>query len=243
MSIDNPTSETIQADNSAKEKALQDALSGFNTPPTQGELISSLSRRNQVSSDASSFLSQQKQPSTEDLAVEDEQNEEVEEEETDEVDGEEETEESPSSFDAEFKARFGVEPSEAAEVINSLQLFREETTLLRKWGVDYKEYDSRISQVSEFFETLPEDQRGNYDSVDGVLAIWNFLESNGKTTTPKSTRKTKPGSVGSTKPRSSAPKQEIIKRSDILKMSKQDFTQNYAKITQAYIEGRVIEDV
>lgn len=156
----------------------------------------------------------------------------------DESDEETDAPEEPSSeFVQQFKDTFGIEPSEAIEVLNGLKAFQEEVTLMRQWGVTPGEYDTRISQVKEFYQSLPEDGRQQFNSVEGALAIWEHLQK--QNTTSKST-KVKPGGSSKKAPVKAA---EVIKKSDVLKMDDATFRANAHRINQAVLEGRFLEDV
>lgn len=139
-------------------------------------------------------------------------------------------------FVSQFKDTFGVEPQEAIEIINGLQAFRDEMSLMRTWGVSPTEYDSRISKVREFYQTLPEDKQPEFNSVQGAIAIWNHLNS-GQTTTKKAAVKATGGKLKTT------PKTEQIRKSDVLRMSETDYRANLPRINKAVLEGRFVEDV
>lgn len=144
-------------------------------------------------------------------------------------------------FAAQFKQAFGIEPAEAIETINSLRAFQEEMSLMRNWGVSPSEYDSRISQVREFYQGLPDDKKPEFNSVQGAIAIWNHLQQTNPT--QKYTAKVKPGQ---TKVNKATPKEIVIKKSDVLKMSAEEYKRNLPVI-QAATLGRkgykFVEDV
>lgn len=158
-------------------------------------------------------------------------------EDTDTSTEDEATEEPSSEFVQQFKDTFGIEPSEAIEVLNGLKAFQEEVTLMRQWGVTPGEYDARINQVKEFYASLPEDGRQQFNSVEGALAIWEHLQK--QNTTSKST-KVKPGGSSKKTPAKAA---EVIKKSDVLRMDDATFRANAHRINQAVLEGRFLEDV
>jgi hypothetical protein len=155
------------------------------------------------------------------------------------LDSEADTEDAEvSPFATEFEATFGVKPDEAIEIVNGLKAFQDEMTLMRTWGVTPTEYDQRMGQVKEFYQSLPEDSRGQFNSVEGAAAIWNHLNKDKNTTSKKT--KVKPGGSSSTSPSKTA---EIIKKSDVLRMDDQTFKANAARINKAVLEGRFVEDV
>lgn len=166
--------------------------------------------------------------------------EEVEElEETTEAEETEETEEDNSPFAVEFEQEFGMKPSEAVALVNDLQGFRQELTLMREWQVTPTEYDSRLSQVREFYGQLPEGERDKFNTPEGAKAIWNHLVKQGQAKTERSPNSTRRAARGVQK---QAPaKQELMKRSDILAMDEATYQRNFAAITKAFREGRVVD--
>lgn len=201
------------------QQALDKAVAAFDQAPQPGKVSSPLSSSIPTSIDS----------------VEQEPEEDV--ETTEEAQEEEETEEKElSPFAEQFKDMFGIEPDEAVSLVNSLASFRDEMTLMREWAVSPVEYDQRISAVKEFYQTLPEDQREQFNNPEGAKAIWQHLEKN------QPAQKAKPKRAASTfsKPQT-APKQEIIKRSEILAMDNATYKANYARITKAFAEGRVVD--
>lgn len=152
----------------------------------------------------------------------------------------EETDEPSSEFGEQFKAVFGMDTTEAVSLVNELANFRDEVQLMRQWGVAASEYDSRIGQVKEFYNTLPENSREQFNNPQGAVAIWNHLAQNGKVQSPSTSRSGRAkSSVRSSV--SKPPAAEIIKRSDILSMDDNTYRANYARITKAFSEGRVID--
>lgn len=144
-------------------------------------------------------------------------------------------------FTEQFKQAFGVEPSEAIEIINGLQAFRDEMSLMRTWGVSPTDYDQRMSQVREFYQGLPDDKKTEFNSVQGALAIWNHLEKQNPST--QKIAKTRP-TTGKLKP--AAPKQVVVKKSEVLRMNAETYRQNLP-IIQAATTGKpgyvFVEDV
>lgn len=152
----------------------------------------------------------------------------------------EETEEPElGAFDQEFTKRFGLKPEEAVETINSLIAFKDEMALMRTWGVSPAEYDSRISEVREFYKTLPEDKQPEFNSPEGAKAIWEHLEK----TNPSRKKSSTVSKVGSgKKPATSSKPKEFIKKSDILKMPKAELQSRWQEIDAAWKQGRVLEN-
>lgn len=144
-------------------------------------------------------------------------------------------------FAEAFKQYFGVEPTEALETVNQLVAFRDEMTLMRQWGVSPVEYDTRMGAVREFYNSLPEDGRDQFNTIEGANVIWEHLQKQGQapTTTTKRTPSTKPASRIK---QASTTKQEFLKKSEILKMDAATYQKNLPKITQAFREGRVVLD-
>jgi hypothetical protein len=153
---------------------------------------------------------------------------------------EQEDEQPTSAFVAEFEKFFGVKPDEAVETVNQLLAFRDEMRLMRAWGVSPAEYDKRMEVVRAFYNKLPEEGKDQYNSVEGAIAIWDFLTKTGqaKATSSKPT----PQAVSRIK-QAALPQPELIKKSDILRMDERTYKANLPKITQAFREGRVIDDV
>jgi hypothetical protein len=158
---------------------------------------------------------------------------------TEESPTEETTEEQelPSGFAEDFKKVFGIEPTEAIETFNSLIAFRDEVRLMGEWNVTPSEYQSRMSQIRDFFKQLPEDGQAQFNSVEGAVAIWNHLQQTG------APQKKTSGVRPSSKTTRAQPKAEVIKKSEVLRMDDRTLRANAARINKAVIEGRFIEDV
>lgn len=158
--------------------------------------------------------------------------------ETDVSESEEQTEELPSGFADEFKKVFGLEPAEALETFNSLLAFRDEVRLMAEWNVTPAEYQSRMSQVRDFYKTLPEDGQSQFNSVEGAVAIWNHLQTS-NAPQKKTTTAVRPA----TKTTKAQPAKDIIRKSEVLRMNDQQLRANAARINKAVLEGRFVEDV
>jgi hypothetical protein len=171
-----------------------------------------------------------------DLADEGEAAAESTEESTDETETDDEED---SAFVAEFEQQFGMKPDEARTLVDELVNFRNEVNLMRQWKVDATEYDSRMSQVKEFYSSLPAEGREQFNSPEGAVAIWEHLSKNNPQ--PKQKKTTRSGrSVGS-QPKS-APKFEF-KRSEINAMNREQLESSWSSINNAYLRGRILEDV
>lgn len=140
-------------------------------------------------------------------------------------------------FAAEFKQAFGLEPAEAIETFNSLIAFRDEVRLMGEWNVTPSEYQGRMTQIREFYNSLPEEGREQFNSVEGASAIWNHLNKDKK---PTNSTVVKPVSKTTSKPKNTKP---TYKRSEINRMPYKDYRANLANINQAFLEGRIVEDV
>jgi hypothetical protein len=150
-------------------------------------------------------------------------------------------EERPATeFEAAFENYFGLKPEEALDVVNQLMAFRDEMYLMRYWGVSPSEYDQRMQTIKQFFTTLPEEGKAQFNSVEGAIAIWDYLVRTNQAT--PSRKPIAQSSFSRTKPTAS-PKPDIIKKSEILRMDKQTYQANLPRIVQAFKEGRVVEDV
>ena len=145
----------------------------------------------------------------------------------------------PTAFALQFKEAFGIEPTEAVELVNGLQGFRDEMSLMRTWGVTPGEYDNRITQVREMYNSLPEEGREQFNSVEGAAAIWDFIskQNSGQTTVSKAA---KPQASKTTTKQQ--PKAQVYKRSYFDSMSKEDYKRNLPLMQKAFLEGRIIED-
>lgn len=162
----------------------------------------------------------------------------VEQEETEEAEDEvDESEDSP--FSQQFEQAFGVKPNEARELVNSLQAFRDEQTLMRSWGVDPVAYDSRMEQVKAFYQTLPEEGREKFNTVEGAQAIWTHLQETGRVQEqkPASKRTTANSRVSKQK---QAPAYDFT-RSEITRMPKSEYQQKLPAIVKAFQTGRVLD--
>lgn len=209
------------------EQSLQAAIDAFKTPPTAG-VATNLLKGN------TSTVQAEEAP----VIVEPDLVEEQSTEQEPEEDSEQKVEPS-AEFGEQFKAVFGMDTTEAVSLVNELANFRDEVQLMRTWGVAAHEYDNRIGAVKEFFSTLPEDSREQFNNPQGAIAIWNHLEKTGKVvpSTPRSGRAKSSVRSGASKP----PAAELLKRSDILAMDDSTYRANYARISKAFQEGRVID--
>lgn len=229
---------------------LEQNLAAFDKPPVQGVVSRPLDptkQRQEITeeapnTDALEEISNENEgdESAEDLQLELEKSTtESEEEETTESESEDD-EEVSAEFNTQFKEAFGMDVNEAKELVSDLQNFRAENALMRDWGVSPTEYDSRITRVREFYNGLPEDGREKFNSPDGAKAIWNHISKNDSSTNAKAPKRAR-GTLGKSKSRAKQP--ELIKRSDILRMSDADYRVNYSRISRAYAENRVVDDV
>lgn len=148
----------------------------------------------------------------------------------------EETEEETtelSDFATQFEENFGVPLDEAKETIAQIQNFRDEMVLMGKWNVTPSEYASRIGQVKEFYQTLPEEQREKFNTVEGAEVIWNHLQKNQPKAATKKT--SSPGSSKSVK-RTAKP---TYTSAQIAKMPPAEYNAKKSDIMAAFREGRV----
>lgn len=204
------------------DAALQQALAAFDTPAVGG-VASNVLKANAQAAEAEA---QVELPETEEEVVEEAEEETTEEDEN-------------SAFAAEFEQEFGIKPTEAVALVQELQGFRQELSLMREWQVSPVEYDARLSQVKEFYGTLPEGERDKFNSPEGAKAIWNHLVKQGQakeTNAPNRTRR-----ATRTVAKQTPAKQELLKKSDILAMDEATYMRELPNITRAYREGRVVE--
>lgn len=210
------------------EQSLQAAIDAFKTAPTSGVAT------NLLKGNTSTVQSEEAPINVEPDLVEEQPTEQELAEET------EEDKEPSSEFGEQFKAVFGMDTTEAISLVNELSNFRDEVQLMRQWGVAASEYDSRIGAVKEFYNTLPEDGREQFNNPQGAIAIWNHLEKTGSVQSPSTPRSGRAkSSVRSSA--SKLPVAEMLKRSDILAMDDKTYQANYARISKAFQEGRVID--
>lgn len=217
----------LSHDNSPAPQAGDDlakALAAFDTPVIEGQATNVLKANAQAQAAA-------------EVPESPEEEEVVDEQEPETTEDAEEGDESP--FAVEFEQEFGMKPAEAIALVQELQGFRQELSLMREWQVQPTEYDARMTQVKEFYGTLPEGEREKFNSVEGAKAIWNHLQKTGVATVPKASSRRATRSVRAPQP--STPKQELLKRSDILKMDEQTYMQQLPAITKAFREGRVVD--
>jgi predicted RNase H-like nuclease (RuvC/YqgF family) len=142
--------------------------------------------------------------------------------------------EDTSEFAAQFKHYFGAEPEEALSLLNELQVFRQEVQLMQHWNASPAEYQQRMESVRQFYQSLPENDREQFNSPEGAIAIWNHLEKqqgkpSGKIKATTKSRQTK----ASTKP--------LFTSQQIVSMSDEEYYKNLPAITQAFREGRVAD--
>ncbi len=206
------------------DAALAQTLAAFDTPPMQG-VASNVLKANSAAAAAEEVP---ELPETEEP------------EQADVEEPEQEEEEDGSAFAVEFEQEFGMKPAEAVQLVQELQGFRQELSLMREWQVSPTEYDSRLSQVKEFYGTLPEGEREKFNSPEGAKAIWNHLVKQGQATNERSPNSTRRAARGVRKT-TTAPVQEIIKRSDILSMDEATYQRSLPAITKAFREGRVVD--
>lgn len=145
----------------------------------------------------------------------------------------------PTEFASQFKQTFGVEPAEAIEMVNGLQSFREEMQLMRSWGVTPAEYDSRISQVRELYNTLPDEGKQEFNSIEGANAIWEFIsKQKGAPTATKAARAS--ASKTKTQPKAGA---QVYKRSYFNSLTPTEYSRQLPLMQKAFLDGRIIEDL
>jgi hypothetical protein len=212
------------------DAALAQTLAAFDTAPIQGTASNVLKAN--AAATASEEVPALDEDSDLDLTEEELSLDEPSEDPTKEDEG--------SAFAVEFEQEFGMKPTEAVQLVQELQGFRQELSLMREWQVSPVEYDSRLAQVKEFFGTLPEGERDKFNTAEGAKAIWNHLVKQGQASgkqTPNSTRRAARGVRQATQ----APAQEIIKRGDILKMDEATYQRSLPLITKAFREGRVVD--
>lgn len=150
----------------------------------------------------------------------------------------EETQEDSSPFAAQFESTFGIKPNEAVELVNNLQAFRDEQTLMRHWQVDPTAYDERMQKVKEFYNTLPVDGREQFNTVEGATVIWEHLQKTGVVKPPQETNSRTTKSRLARQPQKPA---YDYTRADILSMSDAEYKKQLPRITEAYRNGRVKE--
>jgi len=225
---------------------LEQQLNAFDVPPTPGkisnpniptstEIVEDGGEETPVEGNELELELENTSEVEETDEVEDSESEEGEVEETDE-------EELSPEFNTQFQEAFGMDVEEARDLVGELQNFKSEMVLMRDWGVNPIEFDTRITQVREFYNGLPEDGREKFNSPEGAKAIWNHISKNDVQETKKKSPNRKKGTLGKS-PNARGKKPELIKRSDILKMNDEDYGKNYGRITKAFAENRIIEDV
>ena len=233
---------------------LEQQLSAFDVPPTPGVISNpNIPSDKIIVEDGEATEAPE---STDELELSLEETEEVEDSDSEEVqrrlseeneseeeeETEDEDEELSPEFNAQFQDAFGINVDEARDLIGELQNFKSEMILMRDWGVNPIEFDTRINKVREFYNGLPEDGREKFNSPEGAKAIWNHISKNDSNTTKKKAPNRNKGTLGKS-PSSRGKKPELIKRSDILKMNDDDYQKNYRRITKAFAENRIIEDI
>jgi len=149
----------------------------------------------------------------------------------------EELESSP--FTQEFERTFGIKPNDAVELVNSLQAFRDEQTLMRQWSVDPVTYDSRMGQVREFYNTLPEDGRQQFNTLEGAVAIWNHLVELGKAKVDNPQQRTT--STNRVRKAPAKPTYDFT-RTQITQMPREEYQRKLPAIVKAFQTGRVLDD-
>jgi hypothetical protein len=228
-------SENNNNSNNTTVESLQNALSHFEQPEVLS--VARNPMRPQPQQELQEDETELAEEDTE-LDLESLESTETEATEEEEPEVEEDEEESSSSFNEQFKEAFGMEPTEAVELVSELQNFRSEMLLMREWGVDPKEYDSRVTAVKEFYNGLPEGKREQFNTPEGVKAIWNHLEKSAPADNKK-TKRTR-GTLSKAKGRQQP---EMLKRSDIIAMDDATYRKNYRKINEAFAQNRIIEDI
>lgn len=210
-------------------------LSKFDTTRLQANDLSAHNKRGVIMG----YPQQQQEPVVEeDEEAQQEQQDSV----VEDVENSEQNEAPPednSPFTQQFEQTFGVKPKEAMELVNSLQAFRDEQLLMRTWGVDPIGYDDRMSQVREFYNSLPENGREQFNTVEGAAAIWNHLQEIGKA---KETKPKQPTTHNTRVKRAIAKPKYDFKRSDITRMPKEEYQRQLPAIVKAFQTGRVLDD-
>lgn len=197
---------------------LAQALAAFDTPVPEVSAtnLTKQALATDAAAEAEELPTAQEEATTEDEAADDEE---------------------ASPFAVEFEEAFGMKPTEAVELVQELQGFRQELSLMREWGVNPGEFDTRMQQVKEFYGTLPETEREQFNSVEGAKVIWQHLQKNAPQIQQTRTARTR----NTTRPAPAAAKVDFIRKADILKMDEATYQANLPAITKAYREGRVLE--
>lgn len=216
---------------SEQQAALTQALAAFNTPPIQAAAVGAVnSSINKTNDNDSTIVASTGEISQPELG-------EGEGELTEET-GDEQEQLTPE-FTQQFEQTFGIKPEEAVTLFNELQSFRDEQKLMRTWGVNASEYDQRMDSVREFYKTLPDEGKEQFNTVEGANAIWEHLVNTQKVAKPTQTK------AKQTQGRLKVPqakKPETISKSAILKMTDAEYQKNLPAITRAFADGRVLMD-
>ena len=165
-----------------------------------------------------------------------------------------ETEPAPEMTDAEaeafkkqFTKVFGVAPEVAAQQFNELAAYRAQqsaqqqlTAIKQAWGVSDQEAASRLKEVTTRFNQYPKELQEKLDNVEGAQLIWAKLqqERQGQQTNNKTPTLDRSTSAQAT---SKVGQPQMVKQSDIAKLSPQEYAANADKIAILYARGLVLK--
>lgn len=145
------------------------------------------------------------------------------------------------SFKEDFNKAFGIDLSEAVELVQSLHTDRAQRAaneqkyeLSAHWEVPVKQVEERLAVVAKLWQRLPEDKRAQFDNPQGAIALWSRHEAAAnKRTGMRSTQKT--GSVGGNTARTAFDFTE----KQIDNMDAATYSANATAIALAYANKRV----
>jgi hypothetical protein len=154
------------------------------------------------------------------------------------------------TLDDVLKEKFGYTETELKSVVESTKTNQSVdaytyglTELSKRWDVPVSTVETRLGKVFEEMNKLPEDQRGKFDSFDGICELWKVIDVD--TETSKVPAFLKSFSSRQTLSQSSA-KSYDYKESEIRELMRtnyEGYKAGYDKIYKAYQAGRVLKDV
>lgn len=159
-----------------------------------------------------------------------------------EQDTEEFVEGSPrfEQFKSDFKSAFGMEMSDAKDLLVGLQqqalkqaLNEQKYELSAAWNAPISVVEQRLAVVAKMWSQLPPDKQQAYDSVKGAIALYTKHEKSGKAAvaskvTAKSTQKPPTNDKG-----------YMYTEKQIERMTPEEWALNSQRVMYAYANGRV----
>ena len=154
-----------------------------------------------------------------------------------------------AAFADQFKKLMGVDLKDAFEQFTTMSqtMAQQQTAIAEqtsqvavkslqdKWGVNDAEFNTRVQSVLDYTNKLTPELRAQFDSVDGIDAIWGRLQRNAPTASA-----TKQGNAPTAAPGQTFRKSEL---QEMMIRNPKLYSKLQAAIGAAYESGNVIDDL